>query len=36
MTEFWGYPYADILAFVFIFAISLAALLCARIFVKTY
>jgi len=36
MTEFWGYPYADILAFVSIFTLSLIALLCARIFVKTY
>lgn len=36
MTEFWGYPYADVLAFVIIFALSLTALVCARIFVKTY
>jgi hypothetical protein len=36
MTEFWGYLYADVLAFVIISTISLAALLCARIFVKTY
>lgn len=36
MTEFWGYPYADVLAFVLIFALSLAALLCAKIFVKKY
>lgn len=36
MTDFWGYLYADVVAFVFISAISLAALLCARIFVKNY
>lgn len=36
MTEFWGYAYADVLAFVIIFGLSLVALVCARIFVKTY
>ncbi|KKN59750.1 hypothetical protein LCGC14_0539050 [marine sediment metagenome] len=36
MSEFWGYPYADVLALVIISALSLGSLICAWIYVKNY
>ena len=36
MSEFWGYPYADILAVLVIGAFSATCLLCARLYAKNY
>jgi hypothetical protein len=36
MSEFWGYPYADVLAIVAIAGLSAVCLLCARLYVKNY
>jgi len=36
MSEFWGYPYADVLAVVVIGAFSAVCLVCARLFVSRY
>lgn len=36
MTEFWGYPGAELLAILVISGASLACLICARIFVSQY
>jgi hypothetical protein len=36
MSEFWGYPYADVLAVLVIGGFSAACLFCARVFVKNY
>ncbi len=36
MSEFWGYPYADVLAVLVIGACSAACLFCARWYVKHY
>lgn len=36
MTEFWGYPNADLLAIVVIGGASLICLICAVVFVKKY
>jgi len=36
MTEFWGYPGADILAIIVISLASLACLISARVFVSRY
>lgn len=36
MSEFWGYPYADVLAVVVIGGFSTVCLVCARIYVKNY
>lgn len=36
MSEFWGYPYADVLAVVVIGGLSAVCLLCARLFVRNY
>lgn len=36
MNEFWGYPYADVLALVVIGGLSIACLICARLYIKNY
>jgi hypothetical protein len=36
MSEFWGYPYADVLAVIVIGGFSAACLWCARKFVRDY
>jgi hypothetical protein len=36
MSEFWGYPYADVLALVIIGTLSIACLVCARFYVQNY
>lgn len=36
MSEFWGYPCADVLAFLLIMVLSIAALVCAFLFVRNY
>jgi len=36
MSEFWGYPYADMLAVIVIGAFSAVCLFSARVFVKNY
>lgn len=36
MSEFWGYTYADIYAFVLILLLSIASLICAWLFVRNY
>jgi hypothetical protein len=36
MSEFWGYAGADILAIIVIGGLSLACLICARMFVENY
>lgn len=36
MSEFWGYPYADVLALVIIGALSIGCLVCARLYIKNY
>lgn len=36
MSEFWGYPAADVLSFVIIGGLSIACLVCAWLFVKNY
>jgi hypothetical protein len=36
MSQFWGFPDADILAILVIGGLSAACLVCARLFVKNY
>ena len=36
MSAFWGYAGADLLAILVISSVSLACLICARIFVTNY
>lgn len=36
MSEFWAYAGADILAIIVIGGLSLACLICARLFVERY
>ena len=34
MSEFWGYPYADIAAIIIISGLSAICLLCAKLFLN--
>lgn len=36
MSEFWGYPYADVLAVIIIGGLSATCLLCAKLFLNGY
>jgi len=36
MSEFWGYPAADVLSIVIIGSLSLACLISAWLFIKNY
>jgi hypothetical protein len=36
MSNFWAYPYADVLAIITIASISLVCFVSARLFVKNY